>query len=64
VGPDLVALLVGARGRFAELSRVWIRVHEIGGARPATAPFTGDRDSPVSAQEAGVFAKLEEVLRL
>jgi alkyldihydroxyacetonephosphate synthase len=55
-GPDLVALVVGARGRFARLRRAWIRVHRLGVRRPESPPFRADRDPPVSAGEEELLA--------
>jgi alkyldihydroxyacetonephosphate synthase len=55
-GPDLVALVVGARGRFARLRRAWIRVHRQGVRRPESPPFRADRDPPVSGGEEELLA--------
>lgn len=54
-GPDLVALVVGCSGRFASVTRVWLRVHVLGVARP-TAPFDHPRDPPMSDEESALVA--------
>lgn len=55
VGPDLVALLVGANGRFASIDHVWLRVHHRD-ARRVSVPLTGlDLDPPVSSGEAALL---------
>jgi alkyldihydroxyacetonephosphate synthase len=51
MGPDLVALVTGARGRFVTLRRVWLRVHDSAARLPQSAPFRADRDPPVSPAE-------------
>src|SRR5258706_2181761 len=38
VGPDLLALVLGCRGRFVTVTRAWLRVPKIGVTRPST-PF-------------------------
>ena len=62
VGPDLLALVAGTKGRFARLSRVWIRVHALGGARVAGAPFRAERDAVVSAEEERLLARIADAL--
>lgn len=54
-GPDLVALVVGCGGRFATVTRVWLRIHVLGVARP-TAPFDRPRDPPMSDEESALVA--------
>ena len=52
VGPDLMALVVGARERFASIDHVWLRVH-LADARRVTLATEGlDLDPPVSNEEA------------
>jgi alkyldihydroxyacetonephosphate synthase len=63
VGPDLFALVVGGRDRFASLSRVWIRVHELGGARAETAPFRGDRSPALNSGEERILERIHDALR-
>jgi len=63
VGPDLFALVVGGRGRFANLSRAWIRVHELGGARAETAPFKGERSPAVNSGEERMLERIHDALR-
>jgi alkyldihydroxyacetonephosphate synthase len=55
VGPDLLALVVGAGERFATIDHAWIRVHVRRNARSrrAALPIDGlELDPPVSAEEA------------
>jgi alkyldihydroxyacetonephosphate synthase len=55
VGPDLIALVIGANERFASLDHVWLRVH-LAGARRVTLPIEElDLDPPVSNEEAGLL---------
>jgi alkyldihydroxyacetonephosphate synthase len=63
VGPDLFALVVGGRDRFASLSRVWIRVHELGGARAETAPFKGERSPALNPSEERILERIHDALR-
>ncbi len=52
VGPDLIALVVGANERFASIDHVWLRVH-LAGARRVAMPIEDlDLDPPVSNEEA------------
>ena len=44
MGPDLSALFLGARGRFGEIDRAWLRLHVAGASLPSAAPFTAERD--------------------
>ncbi len=51
VGPDLVALFVGANERFGTIDRVWLRVSPKG-AREVELPTDGlDLDPPLSPDE-------------
>lgn len=62
VGPDLSALVVGARGRYLEPLGAWVRVHRID-ARPAlTADVRVDRDPAVGDDERALFAAIERAL--
>jgi alkyldihydroxyacetonephosphate synthase len=63
VGPDLLALVVGADQRFARVTRVWLRVHPLGVARPRTAPFEPGPDRAVTNLEARLLDRIEESLR-
>ncbi len=61
-GPDLLALSLGARGRFVQIARVWLRVHPRGVPRPETAPFIAERNPPVSPEEEVLLAAIEKEL--
>jgi alkyldihydroxyacetonephosphate synthase len=50
VGPDLAALLLGCGGRFAKLTRAWLRIHDKG-ARLPVSPFTYPREPEVTDEE-------------
>jgi alkyldihydroxyacetonephosphate synthase len=64
VGPDLMALLLGMRGRFGRIERAWLRVHRLDAPRPATHPFEGPRNPPVTEGEARLLdAIARELLR-
>jgi alkyldihydroxyacetonephosphate synthase len=62
VGPDLVALVVGARGRFLRLRRATVRVHLAGVMRPEAAPFDAPRDPPLEAGESALLGRIEDEL--
>jgi alkyldihydroxyacetonephosphate synthase len=62
VGPDLAALVVGCRGRFATVSRAWLRVHPVGVARPMSPPFRFARDEPTNASEEKLLTAIEYAL--
>lgn len=55
-GPDLVALVVGCGGRFASVTRVWLRIHVLGVARPTAPSFDHPRDPPMSDEESALVA--------
>lgn len=55
VGPDLIALVVGAQERYASLDHVWLRVHDEGARRVALPTERLDLDPPVSAEETGLL---------
>ena len=61
-GPDLVALVVGARGRFAALRRAWLRVHHAGEPLPRTAPFVHERNPPTNDGEERLLDAIEREL--
>ena len=61
-GPDLLALVLGARGRLLALESVWLRVHRSGVARPCTEPF-GAPDEPLNDDEIALFDAIEAALR-
>ena len=60
VGPDLVALVIGMRARFATVTSAWIRIHPVEARQPATAAFVHPRNPPLSA---GETALIEAVAR-
>lgn len=61
-GPDLFALVAGVKGRFATVSRAWLRVHELGARRPTTAPFDAERDPGLSEGEDRLLTKIGAAL--
>jgi alkyldihydroxyacetonephosphate synthase len=63
VGPDLVALVLGAGDRFATMEHAWLRVHRRD-ARVPSAPLPGfDLDPPVSEAESKLLAAIARELR-
>ncbi len=63
VGPDLIALLVGTRGRFARIERAWLRVHHASGARARVHPLTFERDPQLGQDESRLLDAIERELR-
>jgi alkyldihydroxyacetonephosphate synthase len=65
VGPDLIALVVGAKDRFATIDRAWLRVHPID--QPRRPPFEGltetDAEAPISPEEATILDQIADVFR-
>lgn len=55
VGPDLVALVVGANERFASIDHVWLRVHQRDARRVAEPTDGIELDPPVSEGEASLL---------
>ncbi len=51
VGPDLVALVSGARERIALVERATLRVRRVGAPRARSLPLQIDRDPPLGAAE-------------
>jgi alkyldihydroxyacetonephosphate synthase len=62
VGPDLAALLVGARGRFGRIERAWLRVHRRGATRPESAPFLHERDPAPNPGERALLDAIDRSL--
>jgi alkyldihydroxyacetonephosphate synthase len=60
VGPDLIALVVGMKGRYATVERAWLRVHLAGEPRARVHALEAERNPPVSADEEKLF---EEIAR-
>lgn len=52
VGPDLLALALGAGGRFGTIERAWLRVHRLDASRPRLPLPGGDLDPPLADAEA------------
>lgn len=63
VGPDLIALGFGTRGRFGRIVRASLRVHRKGTTRPRTAAFHLERNPPVSDGEERLFTAIARELR-
>ncbi|HEY1697554.1 MAG TPA: FAD-binding protein [Polyangiaceae bacterium] len=62
VGPDLTALLVGARGRFGRVDRAWMRVHRRDVVRPVSS-FAHERDPAIAPDEEAILAAIDRALR-
>jgi alkyldihydroxyacetonephosphate synthase len=64
VGPDLIALVFGARERFATLDRAWLRVHRKDTPRARRVPVpAAAADAPISAEESALFDAIAHELR-
>lgn len=63
VGPDLAALVLGARGRFLRLSRAELRVHRKDAPRPSLPLPTADLDPPLTDAEERLLASIAEELK-
>lgn len=62
VGPDLVALVLGAGERFATVDRAWLRVQLRGVRRRLIPDAHLDLDPPVSPEEASILAAVSREL--
>ncbi len=62
VGPDLIALVVGMKERYARVDRVWLRVHPRKGDRARVHPLVAERNPPLSEGEASLLASIELAL--
>jgi alkyldihydroxyacetonephosphate synthase len=62
VGPDLMALLFGANGRFASIDHAWLRVHARDARRVALSVARLELDAPVSSGEAALLDAIEREL--
>jgi alkyldihydroxyacetonephosphate synthase len=51
VGPDLIALFLGAGERFGVIDRAWLRVHRRDSPLPTSSPFNHERDPALGAKE-------------
>lgn len=63
VGPDLVALVVGMRERYARVETVWLRVHRADAPRADAHLLVADRNPPVGDDELRLLAAIEAALR-
>jgi alkyldihydroxyacetonephosphate synthase len=61
VGPDLLSLVLGLRGRMLALDSVWLRVHRNGVARPSAESFEPP-DEPLNEDEKALFDAIAEAL--
>ena len=61
VGPDLIALVLGAGERFATVDRAWLRVHLKGTPRAGAAHPVPD--APLSAEESALIDAIAHELR-
>lgn len=62
VGPDLVALVHGQRGRFFRLESAWLRAWPAAAARPSI-PHAVRPDPPLGEDERRLLDRIEAVLR-
>lgn len=51
VGPDLIALLFGTRGRFGSFDKVWLRVHRKTSPRAEPHAFEAPELAPTEAEQ-------------
>ena len=63
VGPDLQALVLGCAGRFATVTKAWLRVHPIDVTRPEAPSFTWPRDPAIDDGEAKLLDAIDAELR-
>jgi alkyldihydroxyacetonephosphate synthase len=66
VGPDLQALVLGCGGRFATLTKAWLRVHFVDAARALRAdapPFVWPRDPVIESGESKLLDAIDAALR-
>jgi alkyldihydroxyacetonephosphate synthase len=64
VGPDLTALVFGAHGRFAKVTRAWLRIHHLAARRQALPlPDGVHLDPPVTSDEARLLDVIARELR-
>jgi alkyldihydroxyacetonephosphate synthase len=62
VGPDLMALFLGANERFGTIEHVWLRVHRIGARRQALPIDQRELDPPLSAEEEALLTAIAKEL--
>jgi alkyldihydroxyacetonephosphate synthase len=62
VGPDLLSLVLGMRGRLLTLESVWLRVQRTGAPRPTCEAFQDDNEE-LTDDERSLYALIEDALR-
>ncbi len=62
VGPDLIALFVGAHDRFGRVRGAWLRVHRRGILLPTSASFEHERDATLAPGERVLLDAIEQRL--
>jgi alkyldihydroxyacetonephosphate synthase len=62
-GPDLMALSIGARGRFGAIEGATLRTHRLDADRATTSKTSFDRDPKPNDGEAALAGHLEAALR-
>ncbi len=61
-GPDLTALVVGTKGRFATVDHAWLRAHRKGATEVRLPLPAFDLDTDVSSSEASLFDAIARAL--
>jgi alkyldihydroxyacetonephosphate synthase len=62
VGPDLIALLVGAGERFGTIEQAWLRIHKKDARRVSRSTEGLELDAPISAGEEQLLARIHAEL--
>ena len=62
VGPDLIALFVGANERFGVIKDAWLRVHPKGARRVALPVENLELDPPLSSEEDTLLQAIQREL--
>ena len=63
VGPDLSALVLGCGGRFAKVTKAWLRMHKVGVERPSTSKFVAPPEPAPSPSEERMLVAIEKELK-
>lgn len=58
VGPDLRALVLGTGGRFADVTRAWLRVHRRAERRPTARLPSIDLEPPLNEGERAMLERI------